>query len=59
MVTRVGIISWIEGEAVNIKDASIVTALARAVYDSSDKERVDTWSGRAILPSMEEIGAGE
>lgn len=57
LVTRAAIISWIQGQVVlNAKDASTITALAHAVYDSSDKERIDNWSGRAVLQSIEEIG---
>lgn len=51
LVTRAAIISWIQSQIVvlNTKDASTITALAHAVYDSSEKERVDTWSGGLYL----------
>lgn len=59
LVTRAAIISWIQSQIVvlNTKDASTITALAHAVYDSSEKERVDTWSGGALSQAVENIEA--
>ena len=57
LITRAGIISWIQSQVVlNLKDVSTVTALMYAAYDSSDRGRVDTWSGGALLPTIGEIG---
>lgn len=60
LVTRAAIISWIQGQIAtlldtNTRDTSTMTALAHAVYDSSEKERVDGWSGGGLMQVVENI----
>ncbi|KAI9928385.1 hypothetical protein ASPWEDRAFT_170615 [Aspergillus wentii DTO 134E9] len=57
LITRAAAISWIQSQvaAVNDKEASTITAIARAVRQSSDQERVDKWSGGALTQAVENI----
>ena len=59
LVTRAAVVSWIQGQivAVNDRDASTISALAHAVSQSSDHERLDKWSGGAIMQTVENIAA--
>lgn len=57
LITRAGVVSWIQSQIVALsqRDASTVTGLAHAVYDSSDRGRVDGWSGGALMRAVEGI----
>ena len=57
LITRAAAISWIQSQivAMNARDASTISALAHAVDQSSDHERVDRWSGGAMKQTVESI----
>ncbi|KAL4917010.1 ribosome 60S biogenesis N-terminal-domain-containing protein [Aspergillus aurantiobrunneus] len=59
LVTRAGIISWIQSQlpAVTGRDASTLTAMAQSLYQSSDQDRVAKWSGGAVLRTVEDMTA--
>ncbi|KAL6235628.1 hypothetical protein BDW75DRAFT_208924 [Aspergillus navahoensis] len=59
LITRAGIISWIQSQlpAVTGRDTSTLTAMAQSLYQSSDHDRTAKWSGRAILRAVEHITA--
>ncbi|KAL2830924.1 ribosome 60S biogenesis N-terminal-domain-containing protein [Aspergillus cavernicola] len=59
LITRAGIVSWIQSQlpAVTDKDASTLTAMAQSLYQSSDPDRADKWSGGAVLRAVEHITA--
>ena len=58
LITRAAIVSWIRSQvvALSAKDASITMALAHALYDSSEKGRVDSWSQGALSQTVVNIG---
>lgn len=57
LITRAAIISWIQTQAAeaNAKEAALLVALARAVYETSDHERIDSWSAGTVKRAVEEI----
>ncbi|KAL5338556.1 ribosome 60S biogenesis N-terminal-domain-containing protein [Aspergillus crustosus] len=57
LITRAGIISWIQSQlpAVTDKDAGTLSAMAQSLYQSSDHDRVEKWSGGAVLWAVEHI----
>ncbi|KAL5052011.1 hypothetical protein BDW71DRAFT_169946 [Aspergillus fruticulosus] len=59
LITRAGIISWIQSQlpAVTGRDASTLTAMAQSLYQSSDHERTAKWSGGAVLQAVEQLTA--
>ncbi|KAL3475134.1 ribosome 60S biogenesis N-terminal-domain-containing protein [Aspergillus californicus] len=59
LITRAGIVSWIQGQlpGVTDKDASTLTAMAQSLYQSSDRDRADTWSGGAVQRAVDDITA--
>lgn len=59
LVTRAAVVSWIQGQivAVNGRDASTISALAHAISQSSDQERLDKWSGGTLIQTVENIAA--
>ncbi|KAL1962897.1 hypothetical protein VTN77DRAFT_9075 [Rasamsonia byssochlamydoides] len=57
LTTRAAGISWVEGQMVGSDPhRAIMSELARAIYDSCDRERVDKWSGASIARLVERIG---
>ncbi|KAL4993760.1 ribosome 60S biogenesis N-terminal-domain-containing protein [Aspergillus recurvatus] len=59
LITRAGIISWIQSQlpAVAGRDVSTLTAMAESLYQSSDHDRTAKWSGGAVLRAVEQITA--
>ncbi|KAL4931711.1 NPA1/URB1 family protein [Aspergillus undulatus] len=59
LITRAGIISWIQSQlpAVTGRDASTLTAMAQSLYKSADHDRVEKWSGGAVARAVEDIAA--
>ncbi|KAL4887704.1 ribosome 60S biogenesis N-terminal-domain-containing protein [Aspergillus karnatakaensis] len=57
LITRAGIISWIQSQlpAVTDKDVSTLAAMAQSLYESADHDRAATWSGGAALRTVEHI----
>ncbi|ODM17843.1 hypothetical protein SI65_06631 [Aspergillus cristatus] len=58
LVTRAAVVSWIQSQIVgvgNARDVSTISALAELVGKSSDHERVDKWSGGALMQAVENI----
>lgn len=57
LITRAAIISWIKiqlAEA-DAKEAALLAALARSLYETSDRERVNAWSSGTIEQALGEI----
>lgn len=59
LITRSGVISWIQIQAAEAdpKEAAQLAALARALYDTCDRERVDGWSNGTLGRVVDEIQA--
>ncbi|KKA16189.1 Ribosome biogenesis protein Urb1 [Rasamsonia emersonii CBS 393.64] len=58
LITRAAAISWVRGQmAGSDPHSAIMSELTRAIYDSSDHERVDKWSGASIPRLVEQIGS--
>ncbi|KAJ5966147.1 hypothetical protein N7481_012861 [Penicillium waksmanii] len=57
LITRAAIISWIEVQitVANAKEAALLSALARKLYEMSDRERVDAWSAGTIEQALKQI----
>ncbi|KAI9375764.1 ribosome 60S biogenesis N-terminal-domain-containing protein [Aspergillus egyptiacus] len=57
LITRAGIISWIQSQlpTVTARDASTLSAMAQSLYQSSDHDRADKWSGGAVPRAVEHI----
>lgn len=57
LITRAAVISWIQVQATEADglEAGILLALARKLYETSDRERVDAWSFGTIEQTLEEI----
>lgn len=57
LVTRAAGISWVKMQmsSANTKDASILAAIAKKLYDTCDQDRVDRWSGGQMKDIVEEI----
>ena len=57
LITRAAVISWIQAQAAEAdgKEIALLSALARALYEKSDRERVHAWSGGSIERALEEI----
>lgn len=57
LITRTAIISWIQIQAAeaDTQNATMLSALARVVYETSDHERVDSWSTGTIGRAVKEI----
>lgn len=57
LITRAAVISWIQlqiAEA-DAKEAALLSALARTLYETSDRERVDAWSNGTLESTIEKI----
>jgi nucleolar pre-ribosomal-associated protein 1 len=50
LITRSGVISWIQIQAAEAeeKEHAQLAALARALYEKCDRERVDAWSNGTL-----------
>ncbi|KAJ5177558.1 Nucleolar pre-ribosomal-associated protein 1 N-terminal [Penicillium coprophilum] len=59
LITRSGVISWIQIQAAeaDAKEAAQLAALARALYEKCDRERVDAWSNGTLGRVVDEIQA--
>ncbi|KAJ5457019.1 hypothetical protein N7530_012293 [Penicillium desertorum] len=59
LITRSGVISWIQIQAAEAgaKEAPQLAALARALYETCDRERVDGWSNGTLGRVVDEIQA--
>ncbi|OQE31505.1 hypothetical protein PENSTE_c001G05292 [Penicillium steckii] len=57
LITRAAIISWIQVQITeaDAKEAALLSALARKLYEMSDRERVDAWSAGTIEQAFKEI----
>ena len=59
LITRCGLLSWIDSRINASKslhlDVSALTILARRVYDTSEKTRIDEWSGGAIKALLDSL----
>ncbi|KAJ5653804.1 hypothetical protein N7490_000807 [Penicillium lividum] len=59
LITRSAVISWIQVQTAELepsgKDAALLAALARALYETSDRERIDTWSAGTVERALKEI----
>ncbi|KAJ5098703.1 hypothetical protein N7532_005704 [Penicillium argentinense] len=57
LITRAAVIPWIQLQMIDsdAKEADLLSALARAIYESSDRERVDAWSAGTIELSLKRI----
>jgi nucleolar pre-ribosomal-associated protein 1 len=57
LITRAGIISWIQCQLPEVtgRDASVLTVMAQSLYESSDRDRAETWSGGAVSRAVEHI----
>lgn len=57
LITRAAGISWIGAEAchASTKEAMILAAIARELYDTCDRERIDRWSHGAMGRCVENI----
>lgn len=57
LITRAGAVSWLQSQlpVLNQKEMPLGQALAGAVYSSSDRERVDAWSGGTLGAVIEDI----
>ncbi|KKK17770.1 hypothetical protein P175DRAFT_0498459 [Aspergillus ochraceoroseus IBT 24754] len=59
LITRAGIISWIQSQlpGVSGRDESTLTAMAQSLYESSDQDRAAKWSGGAVFQTVEDLVA--
>lgn len=57
LVTRAAIISWIQIQAAEAegRNVAILYSLARKLYDTSDQERVNAWSGGTVERILDEL----
>lgn len=56
LITRAAVMSWIESRiAAADSETALLANLARAAYDTSDKERVDSWSGHAVSQAVDRL----
>ncbi|KAJ5091929.1 hypothetical protein NUU61_006799 [Penicillium alfredii] len=58
LITRAAVMSWIQVELAEAdpKEAALLSALARAVYETSDRQRIDSWSAGTIEQALETPG---
>ena len=59
LITRCGLLSWIDSQ-VNARtplssDVFALTNLAQRAYDTSEKDRVDEWSGGAVITLLNSL----
>ncbi|KAJ5342504.1 hypothetical protein N7541_011628 [Penicillium brevicompactum] len=59
LITRSGVISWIQIQAAeaDVKEHAQLAALAHALYEKCDRERVDAWSNGTLGRVIDEIQA--
>lgn len=58
LITRAAVMSWMESRiAASDSESALLANLARAVYNTSDKERVDAWSGHGVSRGVDRIAA--
>ena len=57
LITRSGVISWIQTQVAeaNAKEAAQLSALAKSLYETCDRERVDGWSNGTLGRVIDEI----
>ncbi|KAJ5918959.1 hypothetical protein N7466_002960 [Penicillium verhagenii] len=59
LITRSAVMSWIQIQTSETepssKEAALLAALARALYDTSDRERIEAWSAGTVERALEEI----
>ncbi|KAJ5677769.1 Nucleolar pre-ribosomal-associated protein 1 N-terminal [Penicillium maclennaniae] len=57
LITRAAVISWIQLQIAEAddKEVALLSALARALYKMSDRERVDAWSNGTLESTVEAI----
>jgi nucleolar pre-ribosomal-associated protein 1 len=56
LTTRVAIVSWIQGQIADLgNNGEILGQLASIIYSTSDRQRVDLWSGASISYIVEQI----
>ena len=57
LITRAAVISWIQIQVAeaDAKEVAFLVALARKLYETSDRERVDAWSAGTVEHALKEI----
>ncbi|GMF76775.1 unnamed protein product [Aspergillus oryzae] len=57
LITRAGIVSWIQSQipALGGKEVPTFTAMAFSLYESSEQDRVMKWSGGSVAQAVENI----
>lgn len=56
LITRAAVLSWIQSCVANSDIyATLLKELAQAIYESSDRERVGSWSGHSISATIEAL----
>ena len=57
LITRAAVISWIQIQATEAdgKESGLLLALARKLYETSDRERIGPWSSGSIERALEAI----
>jgi nucleolar pre-ribosomal-associated protein 1 len=57
LITRAAVISWIQVQVAegDVKEVALLAALARTLYETSDRERVDAWSAGTVEHALKEI----
>jgi nucleolar pre-ribosomal-associated protein 1 len=56
LITRVGIISWIQAQ-IDVGDDNdvILRQVMRHLVDSCDRERVEKWGGKALVEAVKQM----
>lgn len=57
LITRAAVINWIQVQVTEAdeKETALLLALARALYETSDRARVDAWSRGTLKETLEKI----
>jgi nucleolar pre-ribosomal-associated protein 1 len=57
LITRAGIVSWIQSQVPSLsdKEAPTFAAMAHSLYESSEQDRVVKWSGGTAVQVIENI----
>ncbi|KAJ5527448.1 Nucleolar pre-ribosomal-associated protein 1 N-terminal [Penicillium frequentans] len=59
LITRAAVMSWIQVQTSEVessgKQAGLLAALARTLYETADRERIETWSAGTVERALKEI----
>lgn len=57
LITRAAVMSWLQVQLAeaSVREAALLKALAQKLYETSDRERVDTWSHGTIAELLTKI----